>query len=193
MKTLFGVCLLLILLSASYVQSQPVKIPRGSNILIDAKISDGEWGDAKKIAISDSASIYFKADKNYIYIATQVADGNWSVADLYYSDAGKMVNLHASAKLGQRNFTSGKWENWAWWNNSLWAANVSKFDSFESRNFLDDSVREFQIDKRLFSKKGTELFFEITTESGNKGNTVITYPAKATRDKADGWLKVSWK
>lgn len=190
MKITFGLSLLL--LSASIAQAQTIKMPKGENILIDAKISIGEWDDAKKVAISDTASIYFKADKKYIYIATQVAEGNWSVADFYYVDAGKLVNLHASAKLGQRNFTPGKWEDWAWWNNSLWTANVSKFDSFDARNFLSDSVREFQIDKRLFSKKETRIFFEITTGRGRE-NTIVKYPAGAVRDKADAWLNVSWK
>lgn len=193
MKFLTGLLVLFLLSCGIYGQSQAVKIPKGNNILIDGKIYPEEWDDARKIQISDSVNLYFKSDKNYIYIATQKTGDGGCVADLYYVDDGKMVNLHASAKLGQRNFVAGKWEEWTWWNNSLWAANVSRFDSFQTRTFLTESAREFQIDKKMFSEKRTKLFFEITAFKSGGENTVIKYPADGNRDKTDQWLNVSWK
>lgn len=192
MKLLASLSFILLLSLGIFGQSQVLKIPNGKNILIDGKISAGEWDDSEKVQVSESINLFFKADKSYIYIATQVAADKGSVTDLYYTDAAKMVNLHASAKLGQRNFVGGKWEDWNWWNNSLWAANVSRFDSFEPRSLLKESAREFQIDKKLFSAKSTRLFFEITTFTSSE-NTVIKYPTNADRDKNDNWLNVFWK
>ena len=75
----------------------------------------------------------------------------------------------------------------------LWAANVSRFGSFQTKTFLTESAREFQIDKKIFSEKRTKLFFEITTFKSGGDNTVIKYPANAMRDKSDEWINVSWK
>jgi hypothetical protein len=111
MKFLAGLLVLFLLSCGIYGQSQAVKIPKGNNILIDGKTYPEEWDDARKIQVSDSVNLYFKADKNYIYIATQKTGDGGCVADLYYADDGKMVNLHASAKLGQRNFVAGSGKN----------------------------------------------------------------------------------
>jgi hypothetical protein len=65
------------------------------------------------------------------------------------SEDGSIHDLHASAKLGERELQGGKWPgDWRnWWNNRGWVANVSQVESFEKRAFVLANVREYQIER----------------------------------------------
>jgi hypothetical protein len=56
-------------------------------------------------------------------VAVRPKGGAFSV-DLYFDrrDTRAILDLHASAKLGEREGTFGKWPEWLWWNNRGWAA-----------------------------------------------------------------------
>ncbi|HYD12087.1 MAG TPA: hypothetical protein VEC11_04510 [Allosphingosinicella sp.] len=46
--------------------------------------------------------------------------------DLFLEGAqGSLLNLHASARLGERLPTGGGWSPWAWGNNRLWDSHVT--------------------------------------------------------------------
>ena len=190
--------LLILVLSAFavdniYSQNTAIKIPKGKNILIDGKIQKSEWNDSKAIRVSDSVTLYFKADIKYIYIAIQVAEGKSVIADVYCTKGSNMINLHASAKLGQRNFVNEKWEDWNWWNNFLWTANVSRIESFDKKTFLKENLREFQVDKELFAANNTKIFFEVTFLNEDGGTSLVLYPSNGIRNRSDNWVTLKWK
>lgn len=124
-----------------------ILVPKGKHILMDGKLGEGEWADARRIPASDSIAIYLKRDTGYFYIAIQTGGQAFSV-DLYL-DRGKaasILNLHASAKLGEREGQFGQWPEWSWWNNQGWAANVVRVETFEPRKFLPDEAKEYQVE-----------------------------------------------
>ncbi|MGH9940680.1 MAG: hypothetical protein ACREAM_30920 [Blastocatellia bacterium] len=59
-----------------------ISAPRGKHILMDGKLGEEEWADARRIATSDSIAIYLKRDAGYLYVAIQTA-GQASSVDLY--------------------------------------------------------------------------------------------------------------
>ncbi|GEM_PF-1255183 len=124
-----------------------IAIPKGKHVLVDGKLGPGEWADARRIAASDSVTLYLKRDATYLYIAVEPTGGAFSV-DLYFDRGGsaRLLDLHASAKLGEREGWFGNWPEWVWWNNHGWAANVVRVASFEPREFLPDDAKEYQIE-----------------------------------------------
>jgi hypothetical protein len=144
----------------------PIKVPRGSSILLDGKVDKAEWGDALPAGAPDSGAVYLKRDEKYLYVAVRTAEQEGTSVDLYFDpgDANRVLNLHASAKLGEREGSFEHWPEWVWWNNSNWAANVARAASFQPPAFLADEAKEFQIDiKRL---KVPHVLLSIDVQSG---------------------------
>lgn len=176
-----------------YSQGQQIKIPKGKTILIDGKVQKTEWDDSEVVFVSDSITLNLKADMEYIYLAIQVAEGKNAIADLYCTTGTDIINLHASAKLGQRILKNEKWPDWNWWNNDLWTANVSRVESFEHRTFLKENVREFQVSKQFFSASNTKFFFEVTYLSMSRVTSAVPYPSNAIKSKTGNWLNLTWE
>src|SRR5215813_12228644 len=96
-----------------------VQVPMGKHILIDGKVDEKEWADAKQIQASPATSLYFKRDNAYLYLAVKPSTPARLSIDLYFrgSEAEKVLDLHASAKLGEREGPLDRWPSWVWWNN----------------------------------------------------------------------------
>ena len=168
-------------------QGRPVTciaVPRGKPVLVDGKLGPGEWGDARRVVASDSVAIYLKHDARYLYVAVQPAAAAFSV-DLYFDrDRGtRVLDLHASAKLGEREGSFGQWPEWVCWNNRGWAANVARVATFEPREFLADQVKEFQIDMRRLSGQRVWLSFEV--QAGQETSSV---PVEGAERYGRRWL-----
>ncbi|MEW6130249.1 MAG: hypothetical protein AB1757_24655 [Acidobacteriota bacterium] len=165
---------------------EPVKIPRGTHVLVDGKISAGEWADARRVVASDFAVIYVKRDVKYLYIALDTTTGVLGV-DLYLDnrDNQSVLNLHASAKLGEREAEFGKWQDWVWWNNQGWAANVVRVDSFEPRKFLRDQSKEFQIE--LSRLKSQRFWLCADMYAGNESRSL---PIQGSERYGRQWLEL---
>jgi hypothetical protein len=117
--------------------------------------------------------------------------------DLFIADSdGVITNLHSSAKLGERTLSGKSWpEEWVWWNNVDWVANVSRFDSFEPRNFLSTNVREFQIHRSRFKGNAWRVMLEIRLLKPNMGGieNTITFPEGASNTDASKWIELRLK
>jgi hypothetical protein len=185
MKIYICICALLaIVLCASSQAQDKVRVPRGKAILIDGKFSPGEWQDSAELAISDAARLYFKTSDEYVYICVRLMKPINFGLDMYVSDSTKEIhNLHASAKLGERQLKDNNYPDWQWWTNRDWTANVSRVNSFEERTFLPDEVKELQISKQRFKGKQWLTMFEIQTRDNTKA-----FPIKATNKKTENWL-----
>jgi hypothetical protein len=124
---------------------RPAVIPRGQAALADGRLEPGEWTDARELAAAPDARLYLKHDDQFL---------------------AEYLNLHASAKLGERRGRGGAWPEWVWWNNEGWAANLTRAESFEARRFLPDTVKEFQIRLRRLPGREFALSLDLETADG---------------------------
>lgn len=160
-----------------------LSVPRGKHILVDGRLEAKEWSDARRVA-SPTATVHVKRDDKYLYVAVERAAGAFSV-DLYFDHGGggEILNLHASAKLGERSGTMGAMPEWTWWNNRQWVANVVKIDTFAPVKFHDERVKEFQIE---ISRIRRRFRLSADIQSGNVTESIpYTEAAKGGRE----WLQ----
>jgi hypothetical protein len=172
----------------------PAHVPGGTTVMVDGKMSPGEWSDAAAIEAGSGAKLFAKRSANYVYLAVELPkDRNMSV-DLYIAGAdGVITDLHSSAKLGERTLSSKTWpSDWVWWNNVDWIANVSRFDSFVPPNFLTENVREFQIDRSRFKGSSWRVMLEIRLLKPQRGGieSTIIFPKSATNIDVSEWLEL---
>jgi hypothetical protein len=169
--------------------SGSVVVPHGHAVMVDGKISNDEWADARRIEIPNGTRLYFKQADAYVYLCIRWPKGDAGFVDLYLSPGDTRVyDLHASAKLGQRVLSKGQWAEWTnWWNNEGWVANISRVDSFSERRFLPENVREFQIDRAYFPGPEWKIMLEISLAKGEQ-YTSIQFPANADKLHTDRWL-----
>jgi hypothetical protein len=169
---------------------RPVTVPLGKPVMVDGHISPKEWEDATEVAMPESIRLYFKQSGEFVYVCVRLPKGHSGFTDLYLSTpGGPAVNLHASAKLGERVLTDNSWPDWTWWNNADWVANVSRVDSFEKRTFLTEEVREFQIRRSRFPAGRWLARFEVSVAV--KGDyKAVTFPEGTNNKTNTGWLQL---
>ncbi|HEU4565178.1 MAG TPA: hypothetical protein VFS05_11035 [Gemmatimonadaceae bacterium] len=153
-------------------------VPTGRAVLPDGRVEPGEWRDALEVTAAPDVKLYIKRDSLFLYIAVVRETPRLFGVNLYLGAPGaaEYLNLHASAKLGERTGRGGAWPEWAWWNNAGWAANVGRIDTFEPRRFLVDEAKEFQI--RLHRLPAGELALGADLE-GTEGVTPLFTKAPA--------------
>ena len=184
----------LALLVASLSIGDDITVPRGRTVMIDGKISGDEWADAAHIDLNAGGRLFLKTDGQYVYFAVRLPSNRSGFVDLYLAPGdGKFYDLHSSAKLGQRIFSGGAWPEWStWWNNRGWVANVSRVESFDRKKFLDENVREFQIDRNYFTGHEWKIMLEISLAKG-QDYVVTTFPSKADKMHSETWLSLEMK
>lgn len=183
--------LLLALLQAALTAAPPtidptaVRIPEGRSVLLDGRIEAGEWDDAVTVALSPGDEMRVKRNGEYLLVAVRPSSPLLYGVNLYFTTGRQLVNLHASAKLGERVGTSDAWPEWSWWNNNGWAANVARGDDFEKRRFLRDDAKEFQIH---VNKLGVgELLLSVDVET-REGATAL--PVTGLERFGKRWLRL---
>ena len=166
----------------------PIAIPKGKHVLVDGKLGPSEWADARRIAGSDSVTLYLKRDASYLYVAVEPKGGAFSV-DLYFDrgQSADILDLHASAKLGEREGSFGKWPEWEWWNNREWAANVVRVANFEPRDFLVDSAKAYQIELRRLGARRFWLSADV-----QNGEIIRAVPSDGAERYGRRWLELRW-
>jgi hypothetical protein len=125
-----------------------VTVPHGRSVLLDGRVEAAEWKDAKIVQVTQGLRLLLKHDSAYLYVAVLPAEARTFGVNLYLAAGDTILpylNLHASARLGERTGTRTSWPEWRWWNNSDWSANVARFNGFERERFLPDVAKEFQI------------------------------------------------
>ena len=164
----------------------------GKPVMVDGNIEPGEWSDAVQVKMPNDARLYLKASGEFVYLAVQFPASRSGFTDLYIAPAGgSLSDLHASAKLGERQFDNHKWPEWSnWWNNEGWVANVSRVDSFEKRTFLVANVREYQIKRSRFPGHEWRLMLDMSLESKGGQYTVTRFPTSASDSNPEKWLRV---
>lgn len=186
----------ILMLVPGHVSAQRViVVPRGSHVvMVDGKLSPGEWDDAAQFLLGSKARIYVKELRDYVWIAVEYLAGDNFALDLYLQPAdGSIYDLHSSAKLGERKLHGDSWsEEWKWWNNEGWVANCSRVDSFERRTFVGQKVREFQISRARFSGKTWHVAFELLLPAEPQWQTAI-FPEGARNTSNEHWMLLQFK
>lgn len=162
--------------------------------MVDGKLSADEWKDASHIQVGQFADLYFKQAGGFVFVAVKYRRFSSGIVDLYIEPGdGRIYDLHASAKLGERELQQGKWPDWKWWNNREWVANVSRVDSWDKRTFLPEPVREYQILRSRFPAKGWWLRFELTAMAADAKPVTLVFPPDTKDNDPAGWLELELK
>lgn len=185
---------LLLLFEALGPPDVPIRVPRTSAaVMIDGIFSPGEWRDAASVDVPGTAKLYFQRSADFVYIAVEYTNSPSGIVDLYVSPRpGEIFDLHASAKLGERELRGKAFRDWSWWNNRDWTANYSHVDSFENRTFLPASIREYQIRYARFGSSAWRVRFELTAMGvHNDPRAHVIFPLRTTDNSTAGWLQLN--
>lgn len=186
--------LLLMLLQAVGPNDLHIRVPQTrSAVMIDGAFSKGEWQQAVSVDVPGTARLYFERSADFVYIAVQYTSSPSGIVDLYVSPReGEVFDLHASAKLGERQLRGHTFPDWTWWNNRDWTANVSHVDSFQNRTFLPAPIREYQIRYSRFGSNSWRVRFDLTAMGAhNETQAHAIFPQGTTDTSTAGWLLLS--
>lgn len=190
MRVLLPLALVFLVLQGDQA-GRHVKVPQNSPaVMIDGVLSEGEWHDAAHVEVPNTADLFFQSSSEFVYIAVKYTNSPSGIVDLYLSpQEGEVYDLHASAKLGERQLQGSKFSDWRWWNNHGWTANISRVSSFDRRTFLPTQVREYQIRRSRFGSYAWRLRFELTAmKANNDTQSVTVFPPGTTDTSTAGWL-----
>jgi hypothetical protein len=195
MRMGFVFSLLFFALNASAAKDLQVRVPLTSPaVMIDGAFSKAEWEHAAVVEVPGIARLYFQRSDEFVYVAAEYTHSPSGIVDLYISAHGEIYDLHASAKLGERQLHAGTFPEWTWWNNNQWVANVSRIDSVQKGTFLPAAIREYQIRRSRFASSEWWVRFELTAMSAdNKTQSVTVFPSDTTASSNSGWLVLSVK
>ncbi|MEL6870910.1 MAG: hypothetical protein AAFO81_14010 [Pseudomonadota bacterium] len=187
---LISICLFVAVVQA-HAQVTP---PMGSEILLDGKCSDDEWLDAKTIASNQGHSIRMKRSERYLYLCiTYPEDAGGTFEGYLVTDAQRTpLNIHVSAKIGEREWQGEDWPEWDWWNAQGWWSTPVRYNSFEAgeRRFLRTPAREIQFDLNHFGRSGWRLMFDVYYGRNDDGTyRTVPLPAGATFADESTWFE----
>ena len=169
--------------TTSAAELAAVRVPSGKPVLPDGKCAPQEWSDARAVSLAEGARLSVKQAGDFVFLCVHFPRPALSGLDLYLVPAdGKLYNLHASAKLGERLLQNGAWPEWTWWTHTGWTANVMRVDSWEPRSFLPDEAKEIQIRRDRFAGSTWRVRIEI------QGDFTASFPPGTSALKSDGWL-----
>jgi hypothetical protein len=174
---------LLATLRAASATDAVIDVPHATPVLPDGECEASEWRDARTIALAEGAVLLVKQAGDFAFMCVRPPKETWFGVDFYLARPGESpFNLHASAKLGERRWRDGQWGDFEWWTNDGWIANTSRGISFEKREFLPDSAKEFQILKSRLGAEPLRLMVEI------HGESAVVSPRQAKVDDSSTWL-----
>jgi hypothetical protein len=164
--------------------SQSLKVPHGSMALIDGRLEPSEWTDARKLELAPGHNLHLKQHQGYVLIAyEQLQAASFSVDLFVKSGDDPIVNLHASAQLGERTMLpDGTFPTWKWRNHTAWTSHVlarAGKDGYE-----EQSAKEFQIRRNKFPGKRWLLHIQINEDAAQ------VYPAGATLADTATWIAI---
>jgi hypothetical protein len=184
----------LLLSARSVVAQQAIRVPAGKPVpvLLDGRLSPGEWDDATAVPVAGSVRMLVKQVGGHVFVAVTSGALVGRPIDIYLQDAsGTISQLHASMQIGERVHRDTLWTGdapaWHWGNHVDWIANESKFDSkqptggtFSSRLFPGEAT-EFQIRRSRFQGREWRVWIEAGIFPGTEGRTLF-FPHGATRE-----------
>lgn len=191
--------LLLLVCAFSHAHAQRViKVPQGDGtpVLIDGRISDDEWRDAKVITPDPAVQLYLKQFRGHVFIGVKMNRAAASYVDMFIlTGDNQLYNLHASMQIGERLLAGETWSDASppnhWGNHVGWIANEAKIDAGKDSNlpiskrlFRYDGM-EFQLRRARFVGRQWRVRIEVRDFAGQMPDTI--FPAKSERKETAGW------
>ena len=172
------------LLAPAQAQSE-ITPPMGSEILLDGKCADDEWDDAKTIASNQGHSIRIKRSDRYLFMCIDYPEDARGSFEGYLVTEKQTtpLNIHVSAKIGDREWQGSEWPKWNWWAAKGWWSTPARYNSFREgeRRFLKPSAREIQFDLNHFGRTGWKIMFDVyygRNDDGTYGTVPLPIEAK---------------
>lgn len=104
----------------------PIDVPVGAPVTLDGSFAPAEWDDAARVPLGDGFTLHLKRHGGDLLLAIRYPAPAAAGVDLFVDTAqGGLLNLHASARIGERLPQGGGWPPWAWGNNRLWDSHVT--------------------------------------------------------------------
>ncbi len=170
--------------------------PRGSDILLDGKCVDDEWSDAKTVASNQGHSIRIKRSDRYLFMCIIYPENASGTFEGYLVSEKQPIplNIHVSAKIGDREWQGDKWPKWDWWAAEGWWSTPSRYNSAQEgeRRFLRNPAREIQFDLDHFGRSGWKIMFDLYYGQNVDGTYgLVPLPAGAKFNDQSSWFELN--
>ncbi|MBI2513621.1 MAG: hypothetical protein HYV96_16775 [Opitutae bacterium] len=167
---------------------EPLAIPGGPAPMIDQHLDDPAWQNAARRLLPDGTEIWAQQDDVYFYFAIKAPTPRIFGMEFYIAEApGRLVDLHASAYLGERVAENGRWPDWTWWNADRWTATIVPYlMENNQRTFTALAGKEFQFSKARFSAAHYRIRFEFHYRRDQS----TVYPASSAEFDPTDWLEI---
>jgi hypothetical protein len=171
--------------------------PIGSGILLDGRCTDDEWNDAKTIASNQGHSIRMKRSDRYLFMCITYPEDSLGTIEGYLVSENQPtpLNIHVSAKIGDREWQGDEWSERVWWAAEGWWSNPSRYNSVQEgeRRFLRTPEREIQFDLDYFGRTGWKLMFDFYYGRNEDGTyDTVSLPAEAKFTDQNSWFELSF-
>jgi hypothetical protein len=182
--SLIALLLLVSSAAAPTLQSPPVKVARGTHVLVNGYFAQGEWSDATAVNLDGNHKLMVKQDDRYLYLAIEFLQQKHSGLDLALaSPPGEPLGLHVSSALGTRTYRSEGWTDYDW-RAEQWSANVvGTISDGGKMRVLEPDGFEVQINRSLLG--GSELFVRIELK-----RPAVIFPADSRDGDTAGWIRL---
>ncbi len=191
-------CSSLSLLLSPLASAESLSIGRSESILLlDGRCEAAEWRHAARHAVTDRIALRLQQDARYLYLCVTSPEDSMNTLDIYLqaADRPELMNLHASAQVGQRVRSDAGWPEYQWWNHDGWYSPAVPFTGMQrdgertQARFKPGVAREVQIDKARFGAYPWRVMFQIGGERDAEGHWINrSFPADASEDDPSGWL-----
>ncbi len=164
--------------------AKPIDVPEGRPVLLDGRCEPAEWLGSAAIDLGQGYRLRIQQQAGLAAVCLSVPAGSHGSADYFLSTPvlASPLNLHASAKLGERTARSdGTWPDFTWWNHRGWSASVVGWDRVEGGKpvFLPLADRELVLSTARFGCGAWSFRAEV-----HDG-------AASTRLPSEGWLELA--
>jgi len=154
----------------------PIAVPGGAPVTLDGVFSPGEWEDAASVPLSEGFTLHFKRHGGDLLLAIRYPAPAAAGVDLFLgTPGGSLLNLHASARLGERLPQGSGWPPWVWGNNRLWDSHVT---------MTPQPGREFRIARARLPAGTVRLRIAV------HGDRSIVWPAGTHEFRSHDWAAI---
>lgn len=155
---------------------QPILVPAGTAVTLDGRFAPAEWDDSAGAPLGDGFTLHVKRHGPDLLLAIRYPAPAAAGVDLFVETAeGGLLNLHASARLGERLAGGGGWPPWAWGNNRLWDSHVT---------MTPQPGREFRIARARLAAGTVRLRVAV------HGERSIVWPAGTHEFRPQDWAAI---
>ena len=182
-------------------------MPLGPATLLDGRC-EAAYGAGAQIPLGHGLTLSAMRHERLLMLCVALPAGSWGVLDLYLKTpkVTTPLNVHASAKLGERALEASGWPQWTWWNENGWASPVVAWSGCaggggsgasgstagnECRaDFAPRGDREIHLDIDRFGSGDWRAMLELHQIRVGADQVSIEYPGAARNDDPTTWSTV---